>query len=98
VIIHYDPLKNQILDDIAEFQTSGPEYQGPFWINETSKGQFWFGGVNTLVCFDRKQNAFIQNKKVYPDEYDIKFREAKQLYEDRENNIWISTNNGLYFQ
>jgi len=96
VLVHYDPAENQILDDVNSIQVSGSEYMGPFWINETSSGQLWFGGVNTLVCFDFKQNTFIQNKKNHPEEYDIKFREAKHLFEDHEGNLWIATNNGLY--
>lgn len=95
-LIHYNPLENRILEDIAVFQSSGPEYQGLFRISETRKGQLWFGGVNSLVCFDSKLNAFVQNKKTNAGEYDINFREIKHIYEDRENNIWLSTNNGLY--
>jgi signal transduction histidine kinase/ligand-binding sensor domain-containing protein len=95
-LIHYNPLENKILEDIAEFQSSGPEYQGLFRIRETRKGQLWFGGVNSLVCFDSKLNAFVQNKKINPGEYDINFREIKHIYDDRESNIWLSTNNGLY--
>lgn len=95
-LIHYNPLENKILEDIDEFQSSGPEYQGLFRIKETRKGQLWFGGVNSLICFDSKLNAFVQNKKINPGEYDINFREIKHIYEDRESNIWLSTNNGLY--
>ena len=96
VLIHYNPFENRILDKIAVFQSSGTEYQGLFWINETRNGQLWFGGVNSLVCYDSKLSAFVQNKKINPDDYDIKFREIKHMYEDRESNIWLSTNNGLY--
>ncbi len=96
VLIHFDPLKNQMLEDISTIQTSGTDYEGTFWINETRNGQIWFGGVNTLVCYDTKSNAFIQNKKAVPGEYDIKCKEIKQTYEDRENNIWLTTDNGLY--
>jgi signal transduction histidine kinase/ligand-binding sensor domain-containing protein len=95
-LIHYNPSENRILKDVEAFQSSGPEYQGIFRIVETRKGQLCFGGVNTLVCFDFKLNAFVQNKKINPGEYDIDFREIKHIYEDRENNIWVSTNNGLY--
>lgn len=96
VLMHYDPAGNRMLEDITAIQTSGTEYKGPFWINETRNGQIWFGGVNTLVCFDSKLNAFVQNQKHNPGEYDIKCREIKQMYEDRESNIWFSTDNGLY--
>ena len=96
VLIHFDPLKNKVLNDINIVQPTGTEFQGPFWINETKLGQLWIGGVNTLVCFDPKQNIYVQNKKINPAEYDIKFREIKQLFEDRENNVWLATDNGLY--
>ncbi len=96
VLIHYNPFENKISDDIAGVQPAGTEYQGPFWIDETRNGQIWYGGVNTLVCYDFKLKAFIQNKKVKPEDYDIKFRETKHMFEDREGNIWLSTNNGLY--
>ena len=96
VLIHFNPLENKIHEDIGAFQSSGTEFQGLFRIKETRHGQLWFGGVNTLVYYDSNLNNFIQNKKINPDEYDIKFREIKHMYEDRESNIWFSTNNGLY--
>lgn len=96
VIIHYNPFDNKVSDDISVVQPSGTEYQGPFWVNETVNGQIWFGGVNTLVCYDFKLKSFIQNKKTNPDDFDIQFREVKQLFEDREGNVWFSTTNGLY--
>jgi signal transduction histidine kinase/ligand-binding sensor domain-containing protein len=95
-LIHYNPFENKVSDDISVVQPSGTEYQGPFWINETGNGQIWFGGVNTLVCYDFKLKSFIQNKKVNPEDYDIQFREVKHMFEDREGNIWFSTTNGLY--
>lgn len=95
-LLHFDPSKNKMLDDIKAIQKTDTEFIGPFWIDETSNGQIWFGGVNTLVCFDTKLNTFIQNKKHNPGDYDIKCREIKHMHEDRENNIWFSTDNGLY--
>lgn len=96
VLFNFNPFKNQFSDDLKAVQPSGTEYKGPFWINETRNGQIWFGGVNTLVSYDFKLNTFIQHKKLNPGDYDIKFRETKHIFEDREGNIWLSTNNGLY--
>jgi signal transduction histidine kinase/ligand-binding sensor domain-containing protein len=96
VLICYNPSTHEVLNDIKLIQKTGTEYQGPFWINETRNGQIWCGGVNTLISYDFKLNTFIQHKKINPDDHDIRFREIKHVFEDREGNIWLSTNNGVY--
>jgi len=96
VIIHYDPATNQICNDKDQLQSLSNEFNGPFWINETKDGQIWYGGINTLVCFDKKRNILVENIKLTTREYDINCREVKQIYEDRESNLWFTTDNGLY--
>lgn len=96
VIFQYNPSANELLKDIPAFQSTGTEYQGLFRIQETRHGKLWFGGVNTLIVYDSELDDFLQNKKINSENYDINFREVKHIYEDRESNIWFSTNNGLY--
>ncbi len=63
-------------------------------VTETKDGSVWIAGNNLL--------ARINNGNVEPvfnngsSEYSIRFDMVFSLYEDREKNIWVSTNKGLY--
>lgn len=95
-VIHYDPQKNRVLNDTLGLRAAFTGYAELSWIFETQKGQIWIGGVNALLKYDSELKSLIQYRKSSPGDYDIKCREIKQMYEDRENNTWLCTDNGLY--
>ncbi len=65
-------------------------------IKELSDSTLWFTGDNIFATFNNKENSFdiIQNNM--PGEYSIHYDMIYSLYEDREKNIWVCTNKGLY--
>ncbi len=95
-IMHYNPGNNQVLNDTAGLKAAFPGYAELTWIFETQSNQIWIGGVNALLKYDPIQKSLLQYRKSLPGMYDIRCREIKQMYEDRENNIWLCTDNGLY--
>ena len=58
-------------------------------------GRTWLYGQPFIIGLAENSLPFIIRNE-YKDEQDIKFDKANDLYEDRQHNIWISTNNGVF--
>lgn len=95
-IIHYDPINNKTLNDTLGLKASSSGYSELTWIFETQGNQIWIGGINALLRHIPEEKSLVQYRKSSPGVYDIRCREIKQMFEDRENNIWLCTDNGLY--
>lgn len=60
-------------------------------------GRKWFYGRGFLVEFTgNEKKPFLLIRNEYRDEQSIKFDMGRNMYEDRQNNIWISTDNGVF--
>jgi ligand-binding sensor domain-containing protein len=70
-------------------------YYTNFGVIETATTQ-WIAGGNLFAWFDDTFNKFQLIPSNSPGEYSIRFDLVHHLYEDREKNIWVSTNKGLY--
>jgi ligand-binding sensor domain-containing protein/signal transduction histidine kinase len=70
------------------------ELQG---VNEFTDGSLWMGGVN---IFAKINTATTEIEPVFSnasEEYSIRYDHIFSLYEDREKNIWVGTNKGLFW-
>ncbi|TDH20655.1 hypothetical protein EXU57_21295 [Segetibacter sp. 3557_3] len=65
---------------------------------ETREGSLWIYGFDLLLNYDNsgKRFRYIKNS-VETSNNAIDYESVFQLLEDREGNIWIATNNGLYY-
>lgn len=95
-IIHYSPQAGSVLDDKMGAKTTFAGYFELAWTFETRSGDIWFGGLNALLKFEPELHKITQYRKPNPKEFEIKASYIYQMYEDRENNIWVCTDNGLY--
>jgi len=59
-------------------------------------GRVWIFGMPFFAEWDRVQNRFTYLPNEYADEQSIKFDRVSSAWEDRENNIWIATDNGAF--
>jgi ligand-binding sensor domain-containing protein len=59
-------------------------------------GRVWIYGMPFFAEWGRVEDKFTFLKNEYKDEQSIKFDHATAAFEDRENNIWIATDNGMY--
>ncbi|MBC8767802.1 hypothetical protein H4O18_07355 [Arenibacter sp. BSSL-BM3] len=96
VLLHFDPNTNKILPDTLGSKWPTKKYTVLRQILETSSGQIWIGGENSLLSYDNDLQGFYQHLKSNPLEFDIKCNQTRHIFEDREGNIWLSTENGLY--
>lgn len=63
---------------------------------QQSDGSIWIAGLNVLMRFNERERKFLPVYEEYSRE-GISYQEVNYLYEDKEKDIWVSTdNNGLY--
>jgi ligand-binding sensor domain-containing protein len=65
-------------------------------IRELKDGSIWIFGQGMLGYLDKNTNQFVHIKSVPASEYDIEYDYVVDLFEDREQNLWINSNKGLY--
>ena len=77
----------------------GPkDYTDYKYLYETRQGELWVYGFNTLVNYDRNTHRFHYNKSSTGNEnITIDYESIFQLLEDNDGNIWIATNQGIYY-
>lgn len=59
-------------------------------------GKRWVFGLPFLAEFTNSDNPLTFLKKDYNKERDLKFNQIYSMYEDRQRNLWICTDNGVY--
>lgn len=72
------------------------KYYDMFGITELSDGSLWMAGHNVLGRVNSANNVLEAVEPDLPGEYSIRFDDIHSLYEDREKNVWVSTNKGLF--
>ena len=65
---------------------------------EQEDSTIWVKGLNVFARYLDKENKFLSVYNGYQNEQSIDYVRVNSLYEDRDHNIWVTTNNnGLYF-
>ncbi|HEU4607748.1 MAG TPA: two-component regulator propeller domain-containing protein [Chitinophagaceae bacterium] len=66
-------------------------------LTEQRNGDIWIFGSSVLARFNETKKVFVPVQNGYQHEFGIAFDGINTVYEDRESNLWIGTdNNGLY--
>lgn len=95
-ILLFDPLKRRFLkqykiDNVGVYQYLGYDKQH----------QLWMGSDNGVYCYDAEIDDFIRkgvSKKIRPIEYYDQNNIVWNIYFDKNNNKWVSTEKGLFYQ
>ena len=66
-------------------------------VSETSDGSIWMAGPNFFARADETEKKIFHIKTNQADRNSIWYDNVYSLFEDREHNIWITTNKGLYY-
>ncbi|MES2003647.1 MAG: two-component regulator propeller domain-containing protein [Bacteroidota bacterium] len=74
-----------------------PDYSELRFFYETRKGLLWMYGTNALYNFDNNEKRFAYYEHGQGSTTGIQFHYVNQVMEDHDGNIWLSTDNGLYF-
>lgn len=77
----------------------GPkDYTDYKYFYETRQGELWVYGFNVLVNYDKNIHRFHYNRSSSGREnITIDYESIFQLLEDHDGNIWIATNQGIYY-
>lgn len=65
-------------------------------IQETDDGTVWIVGLNIMGFLSRNTNIWQQIFSNEPREFNIRYDIILNLFQDREKNIWVTTDRGLY--
>ncbi len=71
-------------------------YSELYQITEASDSTLWFWGLNMLGYLKPGDSALQIIQSNLPGEFSIRYDVVHSVEEDREHNIWICTNKGLY--
>jgi ligand-binding sensor domain-containing protein len=92
----YDPATGNYVIEKKEFTYLGTYYelQGLF---QQHDGTIWVRGMGIFAKYLEKEKQFEMVANGYRNERSIVYESVTTLLEDRQNNIWVGTdNNGLY--
>ena len=60
-------------------------------------GRIWVYGLSFFSEWTENKQPFVPIPNEYRSEQSMQFDNAYQAFEDKENNIWIATDNGVFF-
>lgn len=96
VLYSYDKKKNKLLrfEKIRAYKADS--YYEIWNIFQQSNGTIWVYGIGLLAWFNPAENRFIHINSDRFQQNGIEYDYVSSLYEDKEKNVWVCTNEGLY--
>ncbi len=93
----YNLLSGATRDWQDDFRRSlNDDYYEMYGITELSDGALWFTGPNLYAYLDEFAQSPVYVPSNLPGQYSIRYDRVGMIYEDREKNVWITTNKGLF--
>ncbi len=93
----YDPSTNKVLEWL---DLIGKAIQGRYYelhgITEFEDGSIWFAGLNIFGKLNASRTGIDLIPANLPSEYSIRFDGISRVFEDKEKNIWVGTDKGLF--
>jgi len=65
-------------------------------IEDQADGTLWIMGLNLLAKLDKGKTEFEIIRNNLPGEFSIHYDMAKDIFEDKEKNVWVCTDKGLF--
>lgn len=93
----YDPGTNKVLEwqDLLGRAINGRYYE-LHGITEFEDGSIWFAGQNIFGKLNASRTGIDLIPANLPSEYSIRFDGISRVFEDKEKNIWVGTDKGLF--
>ena len=85
------------LETYSLHQELGMGYHEPNGYLAQRNGRLWVYGMPFLTEWHQQTRQFIAVPVEYKNEQSIKFDYANYAFEDRDDNVWIATDNGVFY-
>lgn len=96
VLYSYDRKQNK-LKRFAEIRPYKPDSYYEIWnIFQQDNGTMWVYGMGLLAYYNTDEKRFIHINSDPFQQNGIDYDFVSNLYEDKEKNVWVCTNKGLY--
>ncbi len=95
-LYRFDKTGNTVLQFDKLKGKSGKDYYEIWGLYQQSNGTIWVYGMGLLAYYSQAQQRFNIVKSEPLTEYGIEYDYVSNLFEDREKNMWVSTNKGLF--
>ncbi|ULQ58008.1 histidine kinase [Flavihumibacter rivuli] len=95
-LLNFDEKLNQFTRDSTGIFNSSRGYAEIHQVKQFSDTSIWAHGLDVLTTFNQAQKRFIGLREPYPTEYGIRYKTIYQIFQDKENSLWLATDNGLY--
>lgn len=93
----YDLRKKEIVLDRYSFIPIISEYHELRGLLQQKDSTIWVKGLNIFARYLEKEKKFQQVYNGYQNEQSIEYDRVTDFFEDRDRNVWVTTNNnGLY--
>lgn len=96
VLYCYDQKTGQLIIFDVLKNSTGKGYHEIWGFRQQHNGTMWVYGMGLLAYYNQATQSFTQINSEPFREHGIEFDFVSDVYEDREQNVWISTNKGLY--
>jgi ligand-binding sensor domain-containing protein len=96
VLYKYDKKTNKLLSFEKIRAYKADSYYEIWNVFQQSNGTIWIYGIGLLAYYDPAENRFIHINSDPFRENGIDYDLVSHLYEDKEKNVWVCTNKGLY--
>ena len=92
----YDLKSNKLLPEVEGLNERHTFYSELRGFSQLSGGEIWGYGRMIFSEYDSVQRKFNFLRDVHIDDYGIKYDYVFCMYEDREHNVWVGTDQGLF--
>jgi ligand-binding sensor domain-containing protein/two-component sensor histidine kinase len=91
----FHPASNKLVSPI-NVRTINGQYTEIHTLKQQRSGSIWTYGIMLLAEYNPVAGSFEQVYNRFPEDFGIRYDAVHCFYEDREQNVWLGTDQGIY--
>jgi len=96
-LFYHDAKTNESREHVLSEEVLGTGYYEILGTLRQENGKLWIYGLPFMMEYGSGGKPLNLVKNDFKDERSIRFEKITHMYEDRQHNIWVSTNNGIFY-